>query len=641
MPSNPTTVLIGKSTDGRFVAEVTIDCPAFSQVIKAAQAFNAVSLPGFPECIASEDCANKMFFVFPDGASPQPLFGPLGDYKLTTEQCRQFANLLVQLSHHLNLVGLGLWSVKRELCFIANNCMMVVPCFWAPFLRAEMRFDEPGIPPELRSAADASPFSPPADVFAIASACYDALADTVPILPNPKLPGEWDTTLSSWDAALDAGLRVRPERRPSNAQEWLALLETGTRPAEPIGERLQDKPCSEAKGASPTRNTAKALLLSALIVILALVGWHYRTVIPTRPRDVKNILLPGYTRGFADSVIKYGTTSYTSAKWREIYNVNKLLPEKVQLLSLFGWDRRHFAIGSVGNNAHGGLLIRYNEGTWSVIQLPDGGNWINTGHYLSPDTIFVLAAPGQGGDDTLFRVKDNSTWNIGETRGSSSPGYSFFVPLAADQLWGFACISKRTWKYDGSRIVNINDRSREFYILTKGNIVAQCNGETTDLGGVTYVATVSPGRAVGLWSPRQSEKAAIISYSEGKWLFEQELPKSLNQLHSAWFLDEKNMVAVGRSQVLRVINGKAESQALVISGHEYSAAELVAVWGKSMDDYCVADRRGNIFRYSRGAWRLEARAPSEDNDRADFHFAWVSPEGVVFGLTLHSVYCLE
>jgi len=46
-------VKVGKSADGRWVAEVLLDCADSGQLISAAEAYNRLSLPELPPCLAS------------------------------------------------------------------------------------------------------------------------------------------------------------------------------------------------------------------------------------------------------------------------------------------------------------------------------------------------------------------------------------------------------------------------------------------------------------------------------------------------------------------------------------------------------------------------------------------------------------
>jgi len=197
------------------------------------------------------------------------------------------------------------------------------------------------------------------------------------------------------------------------------------------------------------------------------------------------------------------------------------------------------------------------------------------------------------------------------------------------------------WRYSGDKFSKVEQESRDRYVFTESNTVAKGDSamECRDIRSVT---SSSPGRALGLLSDESTGTTAIVRYQNGHWYLVIALPgyTQKNVPRAAWFLDERNMVAIGSDKVTRLADGVLSQQSLVVAGHEYPAEALSLVWGNSMGSYWVADSKGNVFAFSGEKWSLLARGPDFKADEK-FKAMWACPEGSVIAVTEEAVYCFE
>ena len=624
-------IVLGKSQDAQWIAEVTLlslSVDRFGAILSAVRTYNAATSPALSKCIASENHPGKLFFTVSASSDvePQAVFGSGGTGSLSSLKCIELAQTFVEIARALHSVGLGMWKVDHRLCWWVDKRLIVAPAFWVQFLGCKSLEDDAELPPEAHQS-DQPLCSERADVFAIAHACYEALADGSPKLPHPKLPGEWSSKLAGWDAALDAGLRVRPERRPSTLSEWMKLLPS---PKVWDAEPIQQKTASPAAPvASEKRRSRKGFMLAALFLVglLALMA----LILKSMP----NALNPdGYRRGFADSVIRYANRNYENAKWKQIYSRGRLLPEGSTFYGVSGWDRSNFAV--FGELGFDGLLLLSVNGDWRVHRF---STRVENGRFLEQEKLLLILAGGGSGEYKLVTFDSAGHRELGEMENAQRPHL-----LAPDV---FVVSDYRYYKCSANKLTDIERQSRDYYVLTRENTIAETDVKQRDTrkeamkaGDLRSVTTLQPGKALGLWSTWGG--SAIVRYHDGSWYFAQELQgfDEHEKLDKAWFMDERNMVAIGAVKIARVADGVFTQQSLEVSGQEYRADTLLAVWGHSLSRYWVADAKGNVFEFNGSRWRLLARGPDFKASEG-FRSIWASPEGSLIAVTEDAVFCFE
>lgn len=649
-------VKVGKSADGRWVAEVLLDCADSAQLISAAEAYNRLSLPELPPCLASEECPKKLFFLLHEGPRPESLFSDQGDSKLSSDQCSEFASALVRISTALNSVGLGLWKARRELCFRVNGRLLVVPSFWVPLLSAEALRADPALAPEIRSGTAPERFSATADVYAIASACYEALADSPPLLPNPKLPGEWDKNLSSWDAALDAGLRVKPERRPTSPTELGQLLpsfSTASLPGGTTGEQQQEY---SGQVASRKKTRLRPILACVLVAAVLYGVWHFRHLIPTSPSEIKQAFVPDYQRGFGPYVIRYSKRDYENASWKVIYSYEQIPFPNVEFRTITGWDKHNLLVlGSSHGSGAGFLQIKMADGKWSY----SGFN--EEGYYATYEALFL--------DKSTFLLSHSGQTSIGLTLNTPAGTERLAGSLLANdrgQLYAtdnesFYCnhdYGPTLYHYTEHRIEKVEERKR--CILNENNEVVTWPADSDgrmQAARIEFVSTLRPGEAVGLWLFKAyvlvdgsgGWGAALVRYRNGFWYLTQRLNLKRSEIYAVWFLDERTCIIANNNGIFVIEGDKVLSKRIIISGQDLTNQHFYRIWGSSLDDFCLLDSKGNVYHFTAGTWKLAVRGPDlkkdksayDDHNDSKFRACWISPDGAIFGLRAKEIYRLD
>jgi class 3 adenylate cyclase len=306
----------------------------------------------------------------------------------------------------------------------------------------------------------------------------------------------------------------------------------------------------------------------------------------------------------------YASRSYENTKWSKIYGTDRLFPARASFQKVVGWDRKNLAI--TGTIEPEQLLLLLQNGEWKVNRL-GGPGAISAAAYQRLGTVPV--------------------------------GSSLYV-LAPDLFFG---MNERGgyWKYSGNSLQQFEKTARESLVLNGDNVAAQIKSVSRGrslpmpVANVRHVTAVGNGKALGLWSTALGD-CAVVRYRDGLWYLVNEIPgfSGNNVPDKAWFVDEKNFVAIGSDKVARSFNGKVDFQALLIGGQEYPAKELVAVWGRDLNNYWTADLRGNVFHFDGTQWRLIVRGP-DFKTRQKFEALWPAPDGSVIAVTKDEVYVLE
>ncbi len=333
----------------------------------------------------------------------------------------------------------------------------------------------------------------------------------------------------------------------------------------------------------------------------------------------------------------YTNRSYENAKWSKIYGTDRLFPAKATFQKITGWDRKNFAIA--GTIYPEQLLLLLQNGEWKANRL-EGAGGVFACRFVNQKRVLFLRATTRGMAD-LMSCEGASYQRLGTV----PQGSSLYV-LAPDVFCGMN-EHGGYWKYSGNSIQQFEKTARESLVLQDNNVVAQIKslnrGRSLPMpvANVRDVTTLGNGKALGLWSTVFGD-CAVVHYRDGLWYLVNEVPgfSGNNVPEKAWFIDEKNFVAIGSDKVARCSGGKVDFQALLIGGQEYPAKELVAVWGRDLNNYWTADSRGNIFHFDGTQWRLIVRGP-DFKTQQKFEALWPAPDGSLIAITKDDVYALE
>jgi len=647
----PWQVRVGQADDGSWVAEVTfpnLPPAALAGIAQSAVRYQQISKPQMAACVTSAEDPTRLFFVIAKALRTRPvqILENRSRNALSEPECRRLAGDLADAAQTLHLLGLGLWIVDPRLLWEVDGKFLLVPAFWLRWALGTLT-GVGRLAPEIADTSERPSYDLRSDIFAVAFTCYEALADASPLLPHPKLPGDWDPRLKAWDAALDAGLRIRADRRPNTVGEWMALLSAPENlPSPPPAPRVSQPPPHaptktipamtptakvRSRVLSPGRLLAFALLLALLLACLLLRGRFFGG---------------SQQRGFADSILHYADRSYDGSKWKEIYSADHLRPGWGHFEKLCGWDDSNFAIlgsGSVGGT-EGPLVVLFRSGMKDLPETFDGGGYggaeLIDARFLDSERM-VLFYSSPSVNTAVLALKGSTGL---QKLGTESGNFSTHLAVLAPDIIFATGSNIDPWRFSGGKISTAEKQSQDYYVRGENNVVAVSGRESMEVKYVTSITALAPGKAVGLWTHEQHDAAAIVRYENGKWLLVQEL-RGFRQRGGptrAWFVDERNMVAVGSPKVVQVKDGKVIEHPLTLDGKPFSGEEVIAVWGNSPDKFWVSDKKGNVFGFNGGGLVPIVRGPEfkERDGREDreerFVDIWVSPASTVFAVTRNS-----
>ena len=336
----------------------------------------------------------------------------------------------------------------------------------------------------------------------------------------------------------------------------------------------------------------------------------------------------------------YVNRSYDKAKWSKIYGADRLFPAKVRFHNVAGWDRRNLLV--TGNIDNDQLLLRLENGEWKVNrpQKIAGAGTITACRMIGQNR-FVFLRMIKRGTAELDLWDANGSRKLGDAPfGSSLYALAPDIFCGMDERLGY-------WKYSGNALQQFEKTSRESFVLRDDNAVAQIKNarwnkdEPMLVANIRDVSVLSNGNAIGLWST-VSGNCATVRYRDGHWYLVTEVtgfsPRNIPK--KAWFVDEKNFIAIGSDKVARCVDGKLILQNLVVSGVEYPADTLTTAWGHDLNKYWVADLRGNVFGFDEGQWKLIARGPDLQPTQK-FEALWPAANGSLVAVTADEVYVLQ
>jgi Adenylate and Guanylate cyclase catalytic domain len=335
----------------------------------------------------------------------------------------------------------------------------------------------------------------------------------------------------------------------------------------------------------------------------------------------------------------YAKTSYERAKWSKIYGADRLFPTKAAFQKVESWNRKNLAItGTIDGDK---LFLVLQNGEWEINKIKKVSRYdaIFACAFVDAKRLVTVAGYSNGLAE-LGRWEGDGYHRLGEV----PLGSSLYV-LAPNLYCG---MEPRTgyWKYTGDAVQRYDQATRESFVLKEENTVAQFKRSSNAMepllvANVSDVTVLFPGNALGLWSVA-SGNVATVRYRDGRWYLMTEVAgfSPRNVPNKAWFVDEKNFVAIGTDKVARCIEGNLTLQTVQIEGQEYSAKELRAVWGHDLKNYWTADRAGNVFSFDGTQWKLTVRGPKLKPSQK-FEGLSTARDGTVVGITTDEVYVLE
>jgi hypothetical protein len=200
------------------------------------------------------------------------------------------------------------------------------------------------------------------------------------------------------------------------------------------------------------------------------------------------------------------------------------------------------------------------------------------------------------------------------------------------------------WKYRADKLQIFEKTSPESLVLGNDGAVAQIENARTNskepmpVGDIRDVTALSGGRAIGLWSVAGGSCATVV-YRQGRWYLGMEMRgfSLRNVPNKAWFMDEKNFVAIGSDKIARCVDGKVTLQNLEDAS---PAQALAAVWGHDLNHCWTADLRGNVYSLDGRQWTRAVPAP-EALGKEKFEALCPAHAGPLLGITGTGVYVLE
>ncbi len=366
------------------------------------------------------------------------------------------------------------------------------------------------------------------------------------------------------------------------------------------------------------------VVVAAALVGLSLVYLGGRATLPG--------LTAGYKRGYADTILRYSDRSYDGAKWVKLKESAALATSN--LFSIAGWDDDNFWVAS-----RAGGICRMRGGVWRVeCQLGDAG-WPQ----LRPTSAEQLLVAG----GHFYRVSAGEVENYGEAReqGEAELGHIF---LAADDRFFY---HGRT--HGGRNLVRFDTSRRTTFSVKEDREASVCSADGSPVEYYwvekvyctrSHAANCGFGIAYKRWNP---DGAGRLVRFDGKFwrMLSGDLPHNPRDLWLSGSEDAPTFVLAGDNgdRALGWVHVRRTADAGVDhrlgESLEPTSADLLRVWGVSLDKYWVMDTNGTVWQRDGTESRVVVRGMRRD--KVEFTDAWVSPTGTVFAITPEHVWKLD
>ena len=515
----------------------------------------------------------------------------------------------------------------------------------------------PRLPPELAAGPIVLSSAVAADIFVISQTIFRLVTGKPHSGSSHRMDDLPEVSNETWEPFLDAGLRVRPERRPRTLSELAELMTCSlqlTKGASPVALHVRSErttgtfspPFTPKKERNKGGRGRRTLLILgagiALIVGLMVVKQNlFRN-------GGGGLFSSECTRGFGDTILQYPDRSYEGAKWKEVYSNKRMLPDDVEFYHIRGWDRDNFVILAGVASLYGDIvLLTYRDQKWHTSNYTTGGSTsrLSDARFLSADRI-IAVFPDEGRDNYLAEIIKSRVVKIAED--IKDENYKI-VPISEDAFFGVADSSQYpNWLFQSGQMSTPEENRRNHYIYTSQNTIAQGNySSELETQSIFTSASIEKGRAIALFS--SCDDSGIAEYRNGRWYLVSLTP-SLLEKHNRepwieaeprpWIDADGNVIATGDKNIVSYINGRTSVESITVSGQPIRSDRIAAIWGHDHDHYWAVDNKGNVYSCVDGNWGLAVRGPKLDEDEY-FHDVWPTPEGDLIAITEEKVFRLE
>jgi|GEM_PF-3265880 len=634
-----------------------LDDESFAQILALAVAYGKCDAPNLVRFRSHDPARRTLLFDLGTGEQPVHLFknSPSSE---KSDRIRATTDLMIKCAAELHARQLGIWYLDEDSVWMCGNEVLLIPSFWIPALSAEERDQACRVPPELRGRPISSSSAVAADIFAISQAIFRLLAGKHPCVPGPQLDILRELGKEEWESFLDAGLRVRPERRPQTLKELGQLVPSSHQSPPGLGVQSPSPFARHVRSGRTTGNSApnhtskkkrnnegrgrRALLIFgagiALIVGLMIVK---ATLFKNGAAGLisSGNSSSGYTRGFGDTILQYPDRSYESSSWSEVYSDKRLLPADAEFDSIAGWDGNAFAIfGKIGNET---LILHYHDNSWTWKSYEryaarSYSHRVKDARFVDPEK-FVAVFPGnRNGSPCLVEVTRTSITEL-----SDDADCNHLAVISEDTFFGADSFDNRSWLLRSGKMSTPEEKQKNRFIINDDNTIAQ--GEDDHELETCFVFSSGgsdSGKAIGLFSA-DFGGCGIAEYRNGRWHLLSLTPELRKKgKPRPWFDKKGNVTAGGTKSIVRFAGGKLSLESISVSGQEIPAESIAAIWGHDLDHFWTVDRRGNVYGRSGSNWKIVVRGPPLEEEEV-FIDVWPTPEGDLIAITEEKVFRLE
>ncbi len=343
-------------------------------------------------------------------------------------------------------------------------------------------------------------------------------------------------------------------------------------------------------------------------------------------------LAAGYTRGFADTVLRYTDRSYDGAKWvrlkasAALASLARPTGSASTLFSIAGRDEGNFWVAT-----QSGTVYRKRDDAWRVeCQLRNAFKPII--RPVDGEHLFVAG-------ENFHRVSAGEVERLGEAR---NPNWSWggrIAPLAADRVYshGLTIDPDVLYRYEGQKRSQLRrDEYREATVHDADGTPLRDHG----VEGVNCTRSFAAGGGYGVAQSRGHDEthARLVRYAGKFWRTTSD--DDLYAPRDMWLTGSTESPAVvvvgGESSLAR---GWVHVRRTLAAGVDHRLAgsleptstDLLRVWGVSPDKYWVMDTNGTVWQRDGAESRVVIRGLRREQVQS--HDAWVSPTGAVYAST--------
>jgi len=650
--------LLRVAEGGVAAAEVTLEYePDESELSEQITRLTAIRSPGLPESASYDAHSRLIRFTLPQSSKPIHALSER-EGPLSSQQVSDLARALSVPLKALHDAGLGALDLDPELVLANDDCttVVIIPAVW---LSAGPMAVSQGqcayTPPEL-SADPGSVTQPAADIFCLGALLWRMLAAASPEKTSANLFSEAYPNVAQaelWDELLDGALRSNPDRRFPTLDELIGALPSKAAKAtsQVSMQRRTQKGKSQRQELGPEPPSprsrwlmfagASAIGVIAIMVILSSLGGG---------GDGKHVL---------NSVLRYADRNYDESVWREVATVTAITASLGSAITATrestGFDFKSsygplFDIDGVDDENFWladkqGRIVKRNEGHWAFVGHPEGAHYPHIAA-IDGDRALVAGGDRTGRSNNHFIVFDKEGFQAYETW-RWLEGVSTAVIAEDYALMGATKphLKPVVFRFVSGRFEEIEpDKDRRAYIHHPDNAPLS----EYHSGNIHWPHLFREREeAYGMWlDPRNQKRPLIVRFQDNVWFFVEELTMDVppNSLKAAWFgKDNEGVFTVAASDngrvILHRVGQKSIDQTVPTPSGFTTSMQIVAVWGRSADQYWVMDSSGTVFERHDRVWRPVVRGLYTED--VNFDDVWVSASGSVFAITEEKLFRLD